>query len=183
MQLDEFKKSMSLLDQVLSQTSADIRINVSASQNAQTKILKKYRQAFTSCAVLAVVFVLLWIGDVNPQALPTYIKAFLVTYLSLASAWYVFLYLKLKKVNISLLTPARLFSETTTVKLLTLYGEITLGVAAAVFFTLFLQNMLVSNLLAFWLCVVTLIASLVLSICFMWPRYIKLFRDLNTIKE
>ena len=91
MQLDEFKKSMSLLDQVLSQTSADIRINVSASQNAQTKILKKYRQAFTSCAVLAVVFVILWIGDVNPQALPTYIKAFLVTYLSLASAWYVFL--------------------------------------------------------------------------------------------
>ena len=62
MQLDEFKKSMSLLDQVLSQTSADIRINVSASQNAQTKILKKYRQAFTSCAVLAVVFVILWIA-------------------------------------------------------------------------------------------------------------------------
>ena len=44
MKLDELKKNMSTLDQVLAKTNSDIKINVSASETAQAKILKKFRQ-------------------------------------------------------------------------------------------------------------------------------------------
>ena len=43
MQLNELKKSMSTLEQVLAKTNSDIEINVSTSQTAKTKILKKIR--------------------------------------------------------------------------------------------------------------------------------------------
>ena len=54
MQLDELKKNMSKLDKVLDKTGSDIKINVAASETAQTKILKKFRQVMTNCAMLAV---------------------------------------------------------------------------------------------------------------------------------
>lgn len=41
MQLNELKKSMSTLEQVLAKTNSDIKIDVSTSQTAKTKILKK----------------------------------------------------------------------------------------------------------------------------------------------
>ena len=47
---------MSTLEQVLAKTDSDIKINVSASQTAKTKILKKIRQGFVSCIIIAVVF-------------------------------------------------------------------------------------------------------------------------------
>ncbi len=47
---------MSTLKQILAMTNSDITIDVSASENAQTKILKKYRQMFTATTVLAIVF-------------------------------------------------------------------------------------------------------------------------------
>ena len=40
MQLDELKKSMSTLDQLLAKTNTDIKINVSTSETAKSKILK-----------------------------------------------------------------------------------------------------------------------------------------------
>lgn len=183
MQLDELKKNMSTLEQVLAKTNSDITIDVSASENAQTKILKKYRQAFTSTAILTIVFALSWIGNVNSLAFPVHIRAFLVIYLAIASIWYIYMYFKLKKVDISRLAPAKLFSETTSIKLYTLSGEVVSGIALAVFFTLFLPNLSTISLLAFWLCVIALALSLILSISYFWPKYIKLFRDLNTIKE
>lgn len=182
MQLDELKKSMSTLEQVLAKTSSDININVEASETAQKKILKKYRQSFTATAVLAVVFAASWIGNVNPQAFPAHIRAFLVIYLVIATVWYVFMYLKLKRVDIGSLAPAKLFSATTTIRLLTLTGEIVLGIGLAVFFTLFLPNLLSVRPLAFWLCVAALALSCLWGICYLWPKYIRLFHDLNTIK-
>ena len=88
MQLNELKESMSVLDQVLSKTSTDIKINVSASQTAKSHLLKKYRRSSISTAILAIVFTLLWIGNVNLPALQVHIHIFLIIYLALASVWY-----------------------------------------------------------------------------------------------
>ena len=41
MQLDELKKSMSTLEQVLAKTNTDIKINVSASEPRRPRYLKK----------------------------------------------------------------------------------------------------------------------------------------------
>ena len=74
MQLDELKKSMSTLEQVLAKTNTDIKINVSASETAQTKILKKIRQGFVSCIILAIVFTAMALGNIEPQSFPNYLK-------------------------------------------------------------------------------------------------------------
>lgn len=183
MQLDELKKNMSTLEQILAMTNSDITIDVSASENAQTKILKKYRQMFTATAVLAIVFTLSWIGNMNPPTFPVHIRAFLVIYLGIASLWYVYMYFRIKKINVSRLTPAKLFSETTSIKIYALSGEVVSGIALAVFFTLFLSNLNTISSLAFYLCITTLVLALILSLCYFWPKYFKLFRDLNAIKE
>ena len=64
-----------------------------------------------------------------------------------------------------------------------LSGEVVSGIALAVFFTLFLSNLNTISSLAFYLCITTLVLALILSLCYFWPKYIKLFRDLNAIKE
>ena len=183
MQLNELKESMSVLDQVLSKTSTDIKINVSASQTAKSHLLTKYRRSSISTAILAIVFTLLWIGNVNLPALQVHIHIFLIIYLALASVWYILMYFKLKKLSISRLTPAKLFAKTATLKIYTLSGEIIFGIGIIQFFMLFLPDLYVINVFAFWLCIGTIIVSLVLSVWYLWPKYIKLFRDLNTIKE
>lgn len=182
MQLDELKKSMSTLDRVLEKTSTDISINVTASETAQAKILKKYRQSFLSTAILAIVFTLTGFGNADTSSFPTTLRVFLVVYLAVASIWYVFMYFKLKKINIAALAPARLFAATTTIRLLTLTGEIVLGIGLAVFFALFLSNLLNVNPFAFWACIATIAGAGVWGVAYMWPKYIRLFHDLNTIK-
>lgn len=182
MQLDELKQNMSLLEQVLSKSSVEITINVSASETAKNKLLVKYRQAVINNFILAVVFGCLWIGNVTPDKLPNFFKAFISIMAIVASGWYVFLFFKLKSVNIAGETPARLFSETTRIKIFTLSGEIFFGLVLGVFFTLLLSWLFVLNPLAFKLIIVTLVFGLVLGVIYVWPQYMKLFRDLNSIK-
>jgi len=78
MQLDELKKSMSTLEQVLAKTNTEIKINVAVSETAQTKILKKFRQGAISCLILAVVFAASAIGGINPHSFPIGLKIYLV---------------------------------------------------------------------------------------------------------
>lgn len=183
MQLDELKRNMSVLEQVLARTSANIEINISASESAQSKILQKYRQSFTNSLILAAVFSCLLVGNVSPEKLPNFYKIFIVILSLLAAGWYIFLFMRLKKINIAGLPPTKLFSEMTTIKILTLSGEVFFGLALAVFFTLLLSYMLDSNPFVFGLTVGFLIVVLAGSILYAWPRYIKLFGDLTTIKE
>lgn len=183
MQLDELKKSMSLLDQLLSKTNTDIKINVAASETAQNKILKKYRKGFTSTAILAVVFTAMWIGDVNSVAFPDYLCAYLIIYLSVATLWYIFLYVRFKRVNVAQLAPRIVFAESTRIKIYTISGEAVSVICLAVFFTLFLPDLMAVNPFAFWLCVATLVCGLISTGIYFLPRYIRLFNELNTIKE
>lgn len=183
MQIDELKKSMSLLDQLLSKTDTDIKINVAASETAQNKILKKYRKGFTSTAILAVVFTLMWIGDVNSKAFPDYLRLYLIIYLSAATLWHIFLYVRFKRVNVSQLVPRKLFAETTRIKIYTISGEAVSMICLAVFFTLFLPDLMTVSPLAFWLCVATLVCGIISTGIYYLPRYIRLFNELNTIKD
>ena len=183
MQLDELKKSMSTLEQVLAKTNSDIKINVSASETAQTKILKKFRQGFISCLILAIVFAAMALGNLNPYSFPSYLKIYLVVYMTIAATWYIFMYLKLKNINIAALTPSKLFSKTANIRLLMISGEVIFGMGLVILFTLLLQNAWEFNHTGFWLTIATLIIAIIYGIVHMWPQYIKLFRDLNSIKE
>ena len=182
MQLDELKHSMSLLDQILAKTSVDVQINVSAAQTAQSKMLKNFRQGFTTCLVLAVVFAAAIAGGINPLSFPVGLKVYLVAYLLLAAIWYVFLYRRLKSIDIAALAPAKLISITSTLKLLALSGEVFFGIGIAVLFALLIPDIWAFNRIGFWAVIVALVFAIIYSIVHLWPQYIKLFRDLNTLK-
>ena len=183
MQLDELKKSMSTLEQVLAKTNTDIKIDVSASKTAQTKLLKKFRMEYTVCLILAVVFAAAAIGNINPLSFPLHLKVYLSSFLTAAGLWYIYLYHRLKGINIATLTPTQLFSKTATIKLQTLSGEIFFGACLVVLFTLLFPNAWVYNQKAFWAMAITLFIVIIFSIFNYWPKYIKLFRDLNSIKD
>lgn len=182
MKFEELKANMSVLEQVLAKTAATVEIDTKVSETAQTKILKKYRRALLQCLILAIVFGCLWIGNVNPVKLPNMLKAFITILCGMAAIWYGVLYNMMKSIRISTMTPSEIISRTTRMKLLTLTGEICLDMALTVFFTLFLSEMLTTNTLAFWLTIVLLVIVLVFSILYFWPRYVRLFSELTSIK-
>ncbi len=183
MQLNELKKSMSTLEQVLAKTNTDIRINVSASETAQKKILRKFRQGFISCLILAAVFAAGAIGGINPQSFPLSQKIYLVIYLLLGAVWYGFMYRKLRNINIAALPPAKLFSKTANIKMLMLSGEIFFVIGIVILFTMLFPTAWAFNRIGFWAMVITLAGALIFSVVHYWPQYVKLFRDLNSIKE
>lgn len=183
MQLDELKKSMSTLEQILAKTDSDIKINVSAAETAQAKILKKFRQGYFSCIILAVVFTAVAIANVNPLSFPLYLKIYLAVFLALGAIWYLFMARRLRRINIPALPPAKLFSETASLKLVALCGEIFFGICLVILFTLLLPNAWAYNRLGFWAMTITLVIVLIFSVVHYWPQYIRLFRDLNSIKE
>ncbi len=183
MQLDELKKSMSTLEQVLAKTNSDIKINVSTSQTAKTKLLKKFRQGFISCIILAIVFTAMAFGNVETQSFPNYLKISMAVCLVLGAAWYIFIYSKLSRIDVATLKPANLFSKTANIKLMMISGEVFFFVCLVVFFTLLFQSFWSHNQIGFWAMAATLLFAIIYGIAYMWPQYIKLFRDLNSIKE
>ena len=183
MQLDELKKSMSTLEQVLAKTNSDIKINVSASETAQTKILKKIRQGFVSCIILAIVFTAMALGNIEPQSFPNYLKFGMAVCLAVCAVWYIFVYLKLNRVDVSAISPANLFSKTANIKLMMITGEVFFIICLVIFFTLLFQSFWNHNQTGFWAMATTILFAIIYGIVHMWPQYIKLFRDLNSIKE
>lgn len=183
MQLDELKKSMSTLEQVLAKTDTEIKINISASETAQTKILKKFRQGFIGCLILAAVFAAAAIGGINPHSFPVTLKIYLVVYLLFGTIWYIFMYIKLRNINIAALPPAELFSRTATLRLLVLSGEIVFGIGIVILLTLLLPNAWAYNRTSFWAMAAGLVAAVIFSVVHYWPQYIRLFRELDSIKE
>lgn len=182
MQLDELKNSMTVLEQVLAKTNADIRINVSASATAQRKILKKYRFGAISCLVLSAIFTASAIFNINPESFPQGLKIYLIVLLAIATIWYHLMYIDLRKVNIATMLPAQLFAKTARLKLLLMAGEAVFTVGMAVFFALVFPHAWVFHRFGFWAMSVALPLVILYSILRTWPAYIRLFRELNTIK-
>lgn len=183
MELDELKKSMSTLEQVLAKTNTDIKIDVATSETAQAKILKKFRQGFISCLILAVVFAAGAICGINPKSFPLGQKIYLVVYLTIGAVWYGFMYIKLRNINIAALPPAKLFHKTANIRMLMLSGKIFFVIGIVILFTLLFPNAWAFNRVGFWAMIATLVAAIIFSAVHYWPQYIRLFRDLNSIKE
>lgn len=156
---------------------------IAASETAQTKILRKFRQGSLCCLILALVFAATAIAGINLHSFPTSLKVYLVVYLFLGAIWYNFMYLKLRHINIAVLSPAKLFSKTAKLRLLMLSGEIVFGIGIVILFTLLFPNAWANNRIGFWAMVCTLFIAVIYSIVHIWPQYIKLFRELNSIKE
>lgn len=183
MQLNELKKSMSTLEQVLAKANAEIKIDVTSSQTAKARILRKFRQGFVSCLVLAIVFAAMALGNVSPLSFPNYLKIGMSVCLAFGAGWYIFLYSRLNRIDIAALPPARLFAKTANIKLMMISGEVFFMVCLVIFFTLLFQSAWSYNRIGFWAMAATLLFAIVYGIVHVWPQYIKLFRDLNSIRE
>lgn len=183
MQLDKLKRNMSTLERLLEKTDKEIRIDTTTSATARTRLLKKFRGALITCLSLAVVFGCSAIANINPESFPLHLKIFLVVILLLACIWYTFMYLELKRTDVFSLPPARLFSKTAMLKLWMLSGEIVFAICMAVFFTLLFPHAWQYHRFGFWAMAVSLVIAIAYTVVRQYPQYIRLFRDLDSIKE
>ncbi len=183
MNLDELKKSMSTLDDVLAQKSGDpINFDTKTCDTAQRKIMKQFRSGVLSCIIIAIVFLIAWNAGLGNDAFPLAYKLYMGIFLAVAAVWYGFLYLKTKKINIAIATPIQTMKQVASLRLYTLTGEIVLGMAIAVFFTLFLSNLWVVGPYRFWIVLTAIIVFIILLVTIFLPRTIRDFKNLTAME-
>lgn len=182
MNFDELKKSMSTLDDVLAEKTGDtINLNADSCNTAQKRIMRTYRQGAISTLILAIVFPLAWNSGFGNDVFTAGFKIFFVAFLIVATVWYTYLYFKTKKINIAANTPIQTIRQVASLRLFALTGEIVLGMALAVMFTLFLSNLWVVSQYRFWIVVAALVVFITLSVTVFLPRTIRDFRELTAI--
>ena len=182
MELSDLKKNMSVLEQVLAKSKEEIKIDVLASETAQTKLAKVYKQNVRNCLLASIIPVVLLLSGSNTTSFPLYWKIFLLVYLLLAASWYVFLWNKTEKINIISLTPISLLTATSKLKLYTLAGEIFFIVGLTVFFSLFLTNFWDFSPLSFGLVIGTLLFGITFTLTFYVPKLRKVFNEMESLK-
>lgn len=182
MNLDELKKSMSTLDDVLAQKSSEpIKLNTATCDTAQKRVTKQYLKNIRMCSVLAVVFIVLWLSGMDNPAFPVAMKGFLGIYMAVAAMVYTVLYFMIKKVQVTSVAPMLVMKQVATLRLYTLISEIVLAIVLAVFFTIFLGNLWVLGSFTFWLVSGALLISVILG-AIMLPKKIKDFRELTDME-
>ena len=157
-------------------------IDISASETAQTKLAKVYKQNVRNCLLVSIIPVVLLVSGSNTGSFPLYLKIFLLVYLLLATSWYVFLWNKTEKINIISLTPVSLLTATSKLKLYTLAGEIFFIVGLTVFFSLFLSNLWDFSPLSFGLVIGTLVFGITFTLTFYVPKLRKIFNEMESLK-
>ena len=182
MELNDLKKNMSVLEQVLAKSNEEIKIDVSASETAQTKLAKVYKQNVRNCLLVSIIPVVLLVSGSNTGTFPLYLTILLLVYLLLAASWYVFLWNKTEKINIISLTPVSLLSATSKLKLYTLAGEIFFIVGLTVFFSLFLSNLWNFSPLSFGLVIGTLLFGITFTLTFYVPKLRNIFNEMESFK-
>ena len=182
MELSDLKKNMSVLEQVLMKSNEEIKIDVSASETAQTKLAKVYKQNVRNCLLASIIPVVLLLSGANTGSFPLYLKIFLLIYLLLGGAWYGYLWNTTRKISITTLTPVSLLSVTSKLKLYILVGEIFLIVGLTAFFSLFLTNLWDFSPLSFGLVIGTLLFGITFTLTFYVPKLRKVFNELEAIK-
>ena len=182
MELNDLKKNMSVLEQVLAKSNEEFVIDISTSETAQTKLAKVYKQNVRNCLLVSIIPVVLLVSGSNTGTFPLYLKIFLLVYLLLAASWYVFLWNKTEKINIISLTPVSLLTATSKLKLYTLAGEIFFIIGLTVFFSLFLSNLWDFSPLSFGLVIGTLMFGLTFTLTFYVPKIRKIFNEMEALK-
>ena len=181
MNLDELKKSMSTLDDVLAQKNSEpINFNTETCTSAQSRIAKQYRKSILNCGVLAVVFIILWISGTDESAFPVSMKGFLGIFMAVAAIVYLLLYRSVKKIKLATSTPMQMMKQVASLRLYTLVAEIFFAVILTVFFTVFLSNLWALGTWTFWLVSGALLVSIIIALI-MLPKKIRYFRELTAI--
>ena len=182
MDLDELKKSMSTLDDVLARKNNDpIRFNTDMCNSAQSRIARQYRKNILMCGVLAVVFLLTGIGGVNEAIFPSGLKFFLSVYLGISALWYTYLYVRTKKINILSDTPIETMNKVAGLRLSALSGEIVLAICLTVFFTLLLSHIWpLAHYIVWVICGALLVASIYSAV--IMRRHIQDFKNLTSME-
>lgn len=179
MNLDELKKSMSTLDEVLAQKNNEpIKLNIETCNSAQARIAKQYRRNIQKCAVLAAVFIILGASGTGDNSFPAALKVFLGIYLAVAAVIYTFLYRFTKKIQVATSTPMQTMKQAASLRLYTLIAEIFHAIILAVFFTFLLSNLWAVSQYTFWIVAGALFISLAIA-AVMLPKKIKDFRELT----
>lgn len=183
MNLDELKKSMSTLDDVLAQKSGDtITLNTATCDTAQKHIARLYRKNILMCGVLAIVFLLTGIGGVNEEIFPSGLKFFLSIFLGVSALWYTYLYFQTKKINVLTDAPMETMNKVASLRLSALIGEIVLAICLTVFFTLLLSHLWkLAHYKVVWLISGALFVALIYSVIIM-RRTIRDFKNLTATK-
>lgn len=183
MNLDELKRSMATLDDVLAEKSGgEISFNTATCNTAQKRISKLYRTNILMCSVLAIVFLVTGIGGVNEEIFPASLKFFLSIYLAVSALWYGYLYFQLKKVNILTDAPMETMKKVAGLRLSALIGEIVLAICLTVFFTLLLSHLWnLAHYKVVWLITGALFVALIYSAIIM-RKYIRDFKNLTATK-
>jgi cytochrome bd-type quinol oxidase subunit 2 len=180
MDLDELKKNISTLDEVLAENNNTyINVNVNTRKTAQQKIVNKYRQSILICSVLAIVFLATWCGGINSEAFPRVYRLLLGIYLAIAAIWYTFIYSKAKEIDLISSAPMKIMRQVASLRFNFVIGEIVSGIALVVFFTLFLTNLWGIKQLAFWLIIATLAFGIILTLTYYIPKMLRDFKNLT----
>ncbi len=183
MELNELKKSMSTLDDLLATKSVNfINFNVATCDNAQKRIMKMYRKGAFSCIIIAIVFLIAWNAGLGNDAFPLSYKLFLEIFLAIGAIWYSLLYYKTKKINIAVSKPMQTLKQVSALRLYALTGEIVLGMAMVVFFTLFMSNLWIVGKYRFWIVTAAIVVFIVLLVTVYIPKTIRDFKNLTAIK-
>lgn len=181
MDLEELKKSMSTLDDVLAKKSCDsITFNTDACSSAQSRIARQYQKSILSSSVLAVVFIALWLGGSDQPSFPVAMKGFLGVFMAVTVIVYAILYRLIKKIQVSSAAPMEVMKQVSSLRLYNLIAEIFFAIVLAVFFTIFLSNLWALGSFTFWLVAGALLVSLGIA-AVMLPKKIKDFRELSAI--
>lgn len=179
MNLDELKKNMSTLDDVLAERKdAPIRLDTGTCNSAQHRIARLYRKNILMCGVLAVVFLVTGIGGVNEEIFPSGLKFFLSMILAISALWYTYLYSCTKKINVLSDTPMETMNKVATLRLSAMIGEMVLAICLTVFFTLLLSHLWTLAHYKVWIMSGALLVALIYSAILM-RKNIRDFKDLT----
>ncbi len=181
MDLDELKKSMSTLDDVLAQKSCkSLEFNTETCASAQSRISKQYRKNILSSGVLALVFIGLWLSGNDQPSFPVAMKGFLGVFMALATIVYAILYRLVKNIKVSSTSPMSVMKQVSSLRLNALIAEIIFAIVLAVFFTIFLSNLWTLGSYTFWLVAGTLFVGLIIAVIIL-PKKIRDFNDLTAL--
>lgn len=183
MNIDELRESMITLDNILAKNKgSEIALDTPKCSTAQKRIYRRFIKAAYSCFVLAVVYTILWLLGQGDKVFSPSIRVFLSVYLLAGAAWYFILSLKTKKIDLITMSPVTAMKDVATLRLMTLCGEIVLAIGLAVFFTLFLTNLMSIEPRKCWIVLSALAVMVGLSVTLYIPKAVRDFKDLTALK-
>ena len=74
MEISDLKKNMSVLEQVLAKSNEEFTIDLSASETAQSKLAKVYKQNVRNCLLASIIPIVLLVSGANTGSLYQYLE-------------------------------------------------------------------------------------------------------------